>query len=106
MAHQTTIKELRNMQPEDLRREIRMQRNENAKLRLSITLSKEKDTAKFQRGKKQLPRMLTVLAEKERAVLPAKEQVTKVPAPVKATDDKKAKADKKAAKSISKTSTK
>ncbi len=106
MAHQTTIKELRNMQPEDLQREIRMQRNENAKLRLSITLSKEKDTAKFQRGKKQLPRMLTVLAEKEQAALPAKEQVTKVSVPVKATADKSAPPKKKAKKSTSKTSTK
>ena len=106
MAHQTTIKEFRNMQPEDLQREIRMQRNENAKLRLSITLGKEKDTAKFQRGKKQLPRMLTVLAEKEQALLPAKEQVTKVSAPTsaKATVGKPAK--EKAVKSTSKTSAK
>jgi len=65
MATVTSITELRNMPASDLRKEVRAQRNTVAKMHLGIEMSKEKDTARYQREKKQLARMLTVLNGKE-----------------------------------------
>lgn len=64
MAHVTTLPELRNMQISDLRREVREQRTLVAKLRMTVRLGKEKDTARYRREKHQLARMLTVMASK------------------------------------------
>ena len=64
----------------DLRKEVRAQRNVIAKMHLGIEMSKEKDTAKYQREKKQLARMLTVLKSKENEELKTKESAEK-PAP-------------------------
>jgi len=64
MAATLTMDELKNMNLADLKREIREQSAMVAKLRLGISMKKEKDTAKFKREKKQLARMLTVLTQK------------------------------------------
>ncbi|MCA9370850.1 MAG: 50S ribosomal protein L29 [Candidatus Peregrinibacteria bacterium] len=63
MSALTTTKELRNMTPEDLAKEIRAQEGEVVKLRLGVKLGKEKDSAKYVRQKKQLARMKTVYSE-------------------------------------------
>lgn len=60
MSSLTTIKELRKMSAEDLRKEIIAQQNIVVKLRLGVKLGKEKDSAKYVREKKQLARMKTV----------------------------------------------
>ena len=82
MATITSLTELRNMPVSDLRKEVMNQRNIVAKMHLGIEMSKEKDTARYQREKKQLARMLTVLkakeaegkkAEKEKATTTTKE---------------------------------
>jgi ribosomal protein L29 len=65
MSKQTSIIELRKMQPVDLRKEIREQEVTVAKLRLGVQLQKEKDHAKYKREKVQLARMKTVLTEKQ-----------------------------------------
>ena len=59
-----TIKELRGMQPTDLRKEIRAQQTTVRKMRIEITMNTEKDTAKYKRERKTLARMMTVLTEK------------------------------------------
>ena len=56
--------ELRNMQEKDLQGEIMSQKALVAKLKMGIQLQKEKDSAKYQREKKTLARMETVLSEK------------------------------------------
>ena len=70
MAAITSLTELRNMPLTDLRREVRAQRLLVAKLRLGVHMQKEKDTARYQREKKQLARMLTILQEKQLAEAP------------------------------------
>ena len=67
MAKIVSISELRNMPLDDLHREVREQELSVAKLRMGVHLNKEKDTAKYQREKKQLARMKTVWAEKQRS---------------------------------------
>ena len=52
------------MQVNDLRREVREQRTLVAKLRMTVRLGKEKDTARYRREKHQLARMLTVIVSK------------------------------------------
>ncbi|MDP7477199.1 MAG: 50S ribosomal protein L29 [Candidatus Peribacteraceae bacterium] len=64
MVTLTTIKELRNMTADDLRKEIRQQEIVVVKLRLGVKLGNEKDSAKYIREKKQLARMNTVYSEK------------------------------------------
>ena len=64
MTHKVTIAELRKMGVKDLLGEIVLKRLEVAKMRLGITMQKEKDTGKYRTEKKQLARMLTVLNEK------------------------------------------
>lgn len=82
MSALTTIKELQNMTPVDLRKEIAAQDTLVVKLRLGVKLGKEKDSAKYVRERKQLARMKTVLAqksiEKESAVSSSKETKTSV----------------------------
>lgn len=74
MATLTTTKELRNMTPADLAKEIRAKENEVVKLRLGVKLGKEKDSAKYIREKKQLARMKTVHSQLKTAPkAPAKE---------------------------------
>jgi len=71
MSSLTTIKELRKMSAEDLRKEIIAQQNTVVKLRLGVKLGKEKDSAKYVREKKQLARMKTVYSSVH-SVAPAK----------------------------------
>lgn len=57
--------ELRQMAPADLRKDINELRVEVAKMRLNVHAQSEKDTAAYARSKKQLARMLTILAQLE-----------------------------------------
>jgi ribosomal protein L29 len=66
MAHRLSTKELRNMSTADLHRETRGLRAILRKARLGIELNKEKDTAKYRRGRRELARMMTILTEMER----------------------------------------
>lgn len=84
MSPKTTVKELKNMQVEDLRREERAKRNEVAKLHMGITLGKEKDTAKYKREKKHIARIKTIAAEKRQSELQEKAKDTTVSPPAKA----------------------
>lgn len=67
MSKYLSTTELHKMSVEDLHTEIRSSRNLIAKLRLGVTLQKEKNTAKYDNEKKQLARMLTVLSQKKKA---------------------------------------
>lgn len=71
MSSHTSLAELRQMSVSDLRREIVEKRALVSKMRLGIAIQKEKDTSRYQREKKELARLLTVLHEKEaEATLP------------------------------------
>jgi len=61
MSNTTTTKELNNMTPADLQKDIRTQEHEVVKLRLGVQMGSEKDSAKYVRAKKQLARMKTAL---------------------------------------------
>ncbi|PIR53920.1 50S ribosomal protein L29 [Candidatus Peregrinibacteria bacterium CG10_big_fil_rev_8_21_14_0_10_42_8] len=61
MSNTTTTKELHNMTPADLQKDIRAQEHEVVKLRLGVQMGSEKDSAKYVRAKKQLARMKTAL---------------------------------------------
>lgn len=71
MATLPTIKELRAMQPKDLQNELTEQQNALSKIRLSVELGGEKDTAKLRRLRKQVARMHTVANQKKNATMPA-----------------------------------
>ncbi|UPA22788.1 50S ribosomal protein L29 [Candidatus Peribacteria bacterium] len=64
MATTLTTKELRNMQTDDLRKEIAEKRLIVGKMHIDVQMRSEKDTARFLREKKELARMLTILNEK------------------------------------------
>lgn len=98
MATTTTTKELRNMTPADLAKEIRAKENEVVKLRLGVKLGKEKDSAKYIRERKQLARMKTVHSElnaaptketKETASKEAKKSVSSRGSTTKSTSSSK-----------------
>ena len=59
MAATVSIAELQKMSPRDLQREIRAQRILVARLHMQVRMNKEKDTAKYQRERRQLARMCT-----------------------------------------------
>lgn len=85
MAHKLTATELRNMQTDELRKEISEKRAIVAKMHIEVQMRSEKDTARFLREKKALARMLTVLNEKKETpaaapkALKAKRKTTKLP---------------------------
>lgn len=94
MATHLTAKELRNMQMEELRKEAAAKRMHISKMHLEVQLRSEKDTARFRREKKEFARLLTVIAEKEKAEgkdLKKSEKASTVSAPTsaKATVGKK-----------------
>lgn len=92
-THISTI-ELRKMQPQELRKEIETKRIDVAKMRLQVQMRSQKDTAKFQREKREFARMLTVLNDLENGVTNALQPApkrSKVLAPASA---KSASADK------------
>ena len=64
MAKYATTTELRKMSAKDLQQEIREAKIEVAKLRMGVRLQKEKDTAKYEKERKQVARMETILSEK------------------------------------------
>ena len=64
MAHTLTITDLRNMQTNELERDLREKQLHVAKMRIDIDMQSHKDTAEFRREKKQVARILTVLNEK------------------------------------------
>lgn len=61
-----SLAELRKMMPEDLRREIMEQQSRVAALRLAVKLRKEKGVHLLKAARRELARMLTVLAETRR----------------------------------------
>jgi len=65
MATASTATELKGMDIDSLRKELKALRTSVAKLKMGIAMQKEKDTAKYQKEKKQLARMLTVVSAKE-----------------------------------------
>ena len=77
--HVTTTAEFRNMQPEDLQREVKEKRQIVAKMRLGLEMRSEKDSAQYKRERKELAKMLTVLHEKQ--TLKTAVKSAKVPAP-------------------------
>lgn len=64
MAKLPTIAEVRKMSAEDLRAEVTTIRRQAAEVRLSVELSKEKDTSKMKKLRRHLAQLLTVLQEK------------------------------------------
>lgn len=90
MSATTSLTELRNMQVADLQREVRAQRLSVAKMRLGIKMGKEKNSGKYQREKKNLSRMLTVLAEKQQTSLSKDAEPAKVAPAKKVASPKKA----------------
>lgn len=66
MGKSLTLAELRKMNAEDLRKEAESCRKQAAELRLRVKLGKEKGVHLCRSAKKQLARMLTILAETER----------------------------------------
>lgn len=81
MSTLATIAELLKMPLEDLIREIQEQRTLVARLRLEVKMGKQKDIAKYQREKKQLARMLTVMVQKQEKELQNTNSDTTLSAP-------------------------
>ena len=81
MSKNTTLTELRKLQLADLNKEVQTQQGEVAKLHLSVTLGKEKNSAKYQLAKKKLARIRTVQSEKRKEELQSKKQASTVSAP-------------------------
>lgn len=80
MANTESMKELLNMPAKDLDREVRSQRVNVAKAKLSVSIGKEKNTAKYAKAKKHLARMLTAQNEIRRKSLSASDSASTVPA--------------------------
>lgn len=93
MATHLSAKELRNMQMEELRKEVAAKRMLISKMHLEVQLRSEKDTARFRREKREFARLLTVLGEKEKAEgkdLKKSEKTSTVPAPARKRGAKRA----------------
>lgn len=69
MATKTTMTELRKMTLKDLHREVTSLQAAIGKLRMGMVMKKEKNTAHYQREKKQLARLMTALTEKSKEEL-------------------------------------
>lgn len=80
MSKHVSMKELRNMQPADILREVRTLRAELAKQRMGLALGKEKNSGSYKANKRQIARMLTVATEKTGESLQAKQADSTVPA--------------------------
>ena len=79
MATHSSATELQSMTLADLTREIRGQAFSLEKMRLSVQLGKEKDTARFRREKRQYARMMTELGRKQRGRLQPRVKPSTVP---------------------------
>lgn len=96
MPKTSAATELRKMTPQDLSKEISDKRAGIAKMRISVAMRSQKDTAQYRREKKDLARMLTIMNElnrahapKDSALKPAR-KASKVPVSAKATAGKSA----------------
>jgi ribosomal protein L29 len=96
MSHSLSIKEIRNMQLEDLQRELKSLQLSVHKMRLQIRLKKEKDSAHYRREKKTLARMHYVLGEKSKDTLQKPVVSPTVPARPSASKTTKKKGGSKA----------
>lgn len=86
MSTHASAAELRKMQADELRKESERRRLDVAKMRLSIGMQSQKDTARFRRDKRELARMLTVLAELQsggESELKPKRKSSTVPVPAR-----------------------
>ena len=66
MSTRLSTTELKRLTADELRREIAAKRLEVAKMRLGLELQKDKNHALYRRTRREIPRMLTVLAEVEK----------------------------------------
>jgi ribosomal protein L29 len=64
MATHLSAKELRNMQTEELQKEVMSKKLLVSKMRIDVQIGSEKDTARFLREKKEFARLMTVLTER------------------------------------------
>lgn len=80
MSSTPSTTELRKLQTTDLQKEVRDQQNQVAKLRLLVTLGKEKNSAKYKVAKKHLAQLKTILSEKRLEQLQSDSLATKVSA--------------------------
>lgn len=82
MATSVSYAELLKMSLKDLGSEIREHELSTQKMRMGITMGREKDTARYQRARRELARMKTALTAKTREeVLKSDKKVSTVPAP-------------------------
>ncbi len=72
-----TYTELMAMQMGDLRKEILAQQTTVRKMRIGITMNKEKDSARYRREKRMLARMQTALTMKTKAESAASKETLK-----------------------------
>jgi len=93
MATKTSMPELRKLTLKDLRKEIGSLQSSIGKLRMGMVMKKEKDTARYQKEKRQLARLKTVLTEKQA------EELSQTSADTTVSDSKKAKTPTKSKKS-------
>ncbi|OGJ83217.1 50S ribosomal protein L29 [Candidatus Peribacteria bacterium RIFOXYC2_FULL_58_10] len=83
MTTETSTIELRKMQIPDLEKELRELTVSVLKMRLGIKLKKEKDTARYRLNRRQIARVRTILAEKQRESLSVKGKTSTLPHPKK-----------------------
>ncbi|MDD5026634.1 MAG: 50S ribosomal protein L29 [Candidatus Peribacteraceae bacterium] len=83
MSTETSTIELRKMQIPDLERELRELTVSVLKMRLGIKLKKEKDTARYRLSRRQIARVRTIIAEKQRESLSSKGKTSTLPHPKK-----------------------
>ncbi len=81
MAAHVSATELRKMSVKDLETELRDAQKTLKKLRLGVTLQKEKNTMKYTREKKHFARVTMALNEKRKEELQESAVPTKVSAP-------------------------
>ncbi len=82
MATSVSYAELIKMSPKDLESEIRENELAVQKMRVGITMGREKDTARYQRARRQLARMKTALTAKvAEEALKAPKKAATMPAP-------------------------
>lgn len=96
MSTHASYAELLKMPIEDLERDIREQNLTVRKLRMGITMMKEKDTAQLKRERRMLARMMTALGQRSTEQLKTPKKTSTVPAPSKKPAAAKAPRKKKA----------
>ena len=68
MSTKTTMDELRKLSREELEREMNQRRLDIMKMRLTIHLQKEKDTARLRKERRIFARLSMVLREREKGL--------------------------------------